>query len=144
MLDYNLFATSGFLLDTTLALLRLIYTGIFEKYPDIKLVMPHLGGMALFTMGRIDNSYKTRPECRQNIPRPPSEYLKRFYYDDVSYNLPAFRCALETVGADHIVLGSDYPFDLADMDQSVKDVQLVGISEADQKKIYEDNARMIF
>ena len=78
-----------------------------------------------------------------NIPRLPSEYLKRFYYDDVNYHLPAFRCALETVGPDHIVLGSDYPLDLADIHQSVQDIQAVGISEADQKKIFEDNARGI-
>lgn len=96
--------------ETTLAATKMVFAGIFERFRNIALILPHLGGVLPYLKGRIDNGYRNHPSCRKNISRPPSEYFKEFYYDVLSLNVPALRCALEFVGPEHLVLGTDYPF----------------------------------
>ena len=137
---YDLAATAGFMLDTTLAAARLAYSGILEHFGDLRVIIPHLGGVFPYIISRIDNAYRTRPECRLNISQPPSHYLKQLYIDDVSFHLPALRCALETVGASQLLLGSDYPYALGDMKRAVESLKELGLSPEDEEKVYSGNA----
>lgn len=100
----------NYLFESTLAATKMLFAGVFERFPNIALILPHLGGALPYIQGRIDSGYRNHPACRKNISKFPSEYIKEFYYDTVSFNVPALRCALEIVGPEHLVFGTDYPF----------------------------------
>ena len=115
MKEYRLLETVGRPCDTTLTLARLVLYGVLEKYPRLKMVAAHLGGAITLLAGRLDMAYGLRelhgygdwgPEL---ITRKPSEYIKTLYVDSVSFHKPALTCALETLGPDHVLFGSDSP-----------------------------------
>lgn len=99
-----------YLFESTLAVTKMVFAGVFERFPNIIMILPHLGGAIPYIQGRIDSGYRNHPPCRKNISKKPSEYFKEFYYDTVSFNVAALRCALEIVGPEHLVFGTDYPF----------------------------------
>lgn len=116
MTTYHLFNLIGFLAETTLAAARLIFSGTLDKYPRLNICLAHTGGMLLWIEGRFDQAHATIDACRKNIDRKPSEYLSRFYYDTITYRARALAYAAESVGASRIMLGTDYPFAIADDD----------------------------
>jgi predicted TIM-barrel fold metal-dependent hydrolase len=107
--DFALAIGVGFLGDTNLALARLAYSGIFERYPRIRWVFSHLGGTLPFMLPRLDSYYRQFPECREKAPRPPSEYIRSLLFDTATSHRPAMRCAVDTLGLGRLVFGSDYP-----------------------------------
>lgn len=143
MYEYGLAPMVGFMFDSTLAAARMVYDGIFERYPDIKLVVPHLGSAVPYIIERLDNGYRYIPDCREKISKLPSEYFKNLYYDTVSFHKPALMCAYQTFGAERIVLGSDYPHVIGDIRGAVTSVQGMDISEEEKEKIYGGNALSI-
>jgi aminocarboxymuconate-semialdehyde decarboxylase len=114
MNQYALAPLVGFMMDTTLAVARLIFSGFFDKYPNVNVIAGHLGAAAPYLAGRFDIGYRSYPDCK-GIDKPPSEYMKQMYLDTVSFHIPALHCAVETVGADRIVFGSDYPHVIGDV-----------------------------
>ena len=84
-----------------------------DKCPDLKVCFAHGGGYACFGVGRMDRGWQVRSEARVHIQQPPSAYLKRFYYDCLTHSEPALRYLIDVVGADRVVLGTDWPFDMA-------------------------------
>lgn len=107
--DFALTLGVGYMGETSLAMARLAFAGVFERYPRIRWVFSHLGGTLPFIFHRLDSYYRQFPECSEHISQPPTEYLKRVYYDTVSTHQPALRCSAETVGVDRLIFGSDYP-----------------------------------
>ena len=107
--DYALAIGVGFFADTNLAVARLAFSGVFERYPRIRWVFSHLGGTLPFMLPRLDNYYRQFPECREKAPRPPTEYIRELTFDTASTHRPAIRCAVDTLGLDRLVFGSDYP-----------------------------------
>lgn len=107
--DYALAIGVGFLGDTNLALARLSYSGVFERHPRIRWIFSHLGGTLPFMLPRLDSYYRQFPECRERAPRPPSEYIKGLLFDTATSHRPAVRCAVDTLGLERLVFGSDYP-----------------------------------
>lgn len=99
----------GVILDDAIVTAVLICGGVLEKCPDLKVCIAHGGGPACFAMGRLDRVWHGRPETR-STPQPPSAYQKRLYYDTVTGSEEALRFLLDRVGADRVVLGSDWPF----------------------------------
>jgi aminocarboxymuconate-semialdehyde decarboxylase len=126
----------GFVFDTTAAAARLIYSGIFERYPNFPYILAHTGGALLMVLERLDNGYRLFPDCRKHISRLPSEYATRLYYDTCSFFGPALRMAHELVGADHLLWGSDDPFLGADSTH----VEKLPFSDVDKNKILGGNA----
>jgi aminocarboxymuconate-semialdehyde decarboxylase len=105
----GLFNSLGVILDDAIVTAILIAGGVLEACPDLKVCIAHGGGPACFAMGRLDRGWQSRPEARR-IPRPPSAYQKRLYYDTVTGSEEALRFLLDRVGADRVVMGSDWPF----------------------------------
>jgi aminocarboxymuconate-semialdehyde decarboxylase len=130
----------GFVFDTTLALTRMIYAGVFERYPNFPYIVAHTGGALLTILERLDNGYRLFPDCRANISRLPSDYAKRLYYDTCSFYGPALRMALEIVGPGQLLWGSDDPFIGADDSH----VQALDLDEADRRSILGQNASTLF
>lgn len=99
----------GFFAESTLALARLAYSGVFHRYPRIRWVFSHLGGTAPFMLPRFDSYWRQFEDIRENCPEPPSSYIKGLVFDTATTHQPAITCAAETVGVDRLVFGSDYP-----------------------------------
>lgn len=127
MLEYDLAAVVGYLVDTELCVLRLAYSGALERWPELKIIVPHLGAFLPYNWNRLEMSFAWRPETHTHIDRPPTEFLKQLYYDTVNFHLPALRCACDTVGARQIVLGSDYPFGLGSMERPLALIRELGL-----------------
>ncbi len=108
--QYGLGNSIGVPLEDALVVATLIFGGILEKCPDLKVCIAHGGGPACFGMGRLDRGWQVRPEAREHILRPPSTYQRQLYYDTVTNSEPALRFLIDMVGADRVVLGSDWPF----------------------------------
>ena len=136
MEEFELPLRVGFVFDTTLAAARMIYSGIFERYPNFPYIMAHTGGALLMILERLDNGFRLFPDCRAHIDQLPSIYAKRLYYDTASFYGPALMMAHGIVGADHLLWGSDDPFIGAD----TRHVEALKISAADKKKILGGNA----
>ena len=136
MEEFELPLRVGFVFETTTAATRMIYAGIFERYPNFPYIMAHTGGALLTILERLDNGYRIFPDCRKFISRLPSEFAKHLYYDSCSFFGPALRMAHELVGADHILWGSDDPYIGAD----TKHVEDLPISAEDTAKILGGNA----
>jgi len=96
--------------EDTLAVMELVLGGVLQRHPQLTVIAPHVGGTVLYLIGRIDHGYGSQPSAQRTIPEPPSAYLKRMYYDSVCNSHPTLNLARSVVGADHIVLGSDFPF----------------------------------
>ena len=106
---YALWNSLGQSIEETKVMASLIYGGVFEKYPDLKIVMAHGGGYMPHYMGRMDRNVTNMPDSMRNITKPPSAYLRHFHYDTCVYDPQVIRALIQRVGADRIVLGSDYP-----------------------------------
>jgi aminocarboxymuconate-semialdehyde decarboxylase len=83
-----------------------------DKCPTLKVVLAHGGGYVCHGIGRLDRGWQARPEAREHISKPPSTYLRRFYYDSLTHSEPALRYLIDTVGIDRVVLGTDWPADM--------------------------------
>jgi aminocarboxymuconate-semialdehyde decarboxylase len=103
--------------DTTVALHYLVFDGVFERHPNLKVLAVHGGGYLGAYTGRIDHAWGARSDARAGLPKPPSSYLKKnVYFDTVVFTPLQLEALVETFGADHVVMGTDYPFDMADFD----------------------------
>lgn len=140
MLEYWLMPLVGFLFDTTLAASRLVFSGVVERYPRIRWVLTHMGGAIPFLSERLDRGWRAFADCRRHIDRPPSEYLKTFYYDTVNFNPGAMRLALDFAGPDRILAGSDYPHQIGSIPLMLKTIRELEVSDAVKEKIYSGNA----
>lgn len=138
--DYRLTALMGFQFDTTAAVTRLIFAGVLERLPNLKLVVGHLGGTIPFMAERVERGYEVYPECREHISRPPSEYFKRIYIDTVNFDPNALQLGLAFAGPDRIVFGSDYPHQVGYIDRALNAVRGMPIGADDQAKVLGGNA----
>jgi len=110
---YHLPNTIGNLADRTVTFATLVFGGVMDEFPDLKICLGHGGGYTCYGIGRMDHGWQVRSEARVHITRPPSAYLRRFYYDCIVYTEPALRFLIDSVGADRVVFGTDWPYDMA-------------------------------
>lgn len=131
--DYALALGLDFLAETTNCIGRLVYSGVLESFPGIRWIFAHLGGTTPFLIHRFDNYYYQFPECRQHIDRPPSQILRTVYFDTVTTNVPALRCALDVFDAKQFVFGTDYPHvpgGISKFTEAIREVKLSGADSA--------------
>lgn len=140
MKEYYLRNLLGNPVETARAIADVVFSGLLEAYPRLKLLFAHGGGAVPFIRGRYEHGYHARTETKTEIHRPPSEYIKQLYFDAITHWEPALEFLVRTMGADHVVVGSDYPFDMgpAEPVRFVEDTP--GISAADKQKILSENA----
>jgi len=110
---YHLPNTVGNLVDRAVTFATLVSGGVMDECPNLKIVLGHGGGYTCYGIGRMDRGWLVRSEARANIQQPPSTYLRRFYYDCIVYTESALRFLIDTAGADRVVFGTDWPYDMA-------------------------------
>jgi len=144
MQDFWLMPLVGFPLDTTLAAAKLVFSGVVKRFPRIRWALGHLGGAIPYLVERLDRGFHAFKECRENIDRPPSEYLREFYYDSVNFDTRALQLAIDFAGADHILAGSDYPHQIGSLQRMIDSIKALNISDVDKEKIFSGNtARLL-
>ena len=112
--EYFLNNIIGNPLESSLAVSRLIFSGLFERMPGLKMCVAHGGGYLAACPGRMDHAWRVRPECRACLRAPPSQSLKRLYFDTLVHSPQQLQHLVEVYGAEHLLLGSDYPYDMGD------------------------------
>ena len=143
----------GWPYETAIAMARLVYSGVIEKYPDLKFITHHAGGMVPFLADRIVNQcrwYQQGLKARflDKLSRPAVDYFKRFYCDTAIYaNTDAFMCACSFFGADRVMFGTDFPYDdelgHTSIRETIKGIDGMEIPDYDKLKIFEGNAKAI-
>jgi aminocarboxymuconate-semialdehyde decarboxylase len=127
--------------DTSIAIAKLILGGVLEEMPDLTLCFAHGGGAFPYLRGRIEHGYKARRESTGEIPKPPSAYLRgNIYYDTILHDDAALAYLIACVGSDKVLLGSDYPFAMGDLDPVASVTRLNSLSPSESKKILGGNA----
>lgn len=144
MTEYWLMPLVGFLMDTTLAAGKLVFSGVAERWPNIRWVLSHLGGAVPYLVERFDRGYRAFPECRANIQQLPSEYLKRWYYDTVNFNPKAIELAVQFAGADHVMAGSDYPHAIGSIPLMKEALGAINVSDAEREAIFGGTAAKLY
>jgi aminocarboxymuconate-semialdehyde decarboxylase len=139
LLDHYFNNVIGNPLETTVAASHLIFDGVMDRYPRLKVVLPHGGGFLAHYWERMNHGWKARPDCRTVIKRKPTSYLEKFYFDTIVFDPQMLDNLVRRYGADHIVMGTDYPFDMG-VEDPVGFVARGKLSSAEKAKIMGGNA----
>ena len=150
---YRVFSVFGWPFETTVAMARIVFSGILERYPNLKFITHHCGGMVPYLRERVRDSYDriimhVQDNIRQGLTRHHLEYFQMFYNDTaVNGNTSALMCAYEFCGAEHILFGTDMPFDTEYGEKkcrdTIKSIEQMSISDAEKEKIFGGNARKL-
>lgn len=139
--DYYLRNLVGNPVETALAGARLIFGGVLERYADLRIILSHGGGALPQLVGRLRHGFAARPEAQLRVSDPAAS-LRRLYYDTIVFDSEPLQNLVATVGADQVVLGTDYPFDMGEPDP-VSFVQQAGLSDADVATILGNGQRLL-
>jgi aminocarboxymuconate-semialdehyde decarboxylase len=142
--DYYFINLIGNPLETTLNAAHLIFSGTLDRFPAIQIVLAHAGGQLPYISGRLEQGFKVRPECQRKIQRSPIDYMKRFYFDTIAHSPEVLRFLISAVGADQVLMGTDYPFDMADPNPLRTIDAVPGLTPEERKKIFGGNALALF
>ena len=143
MKEYNLANLIGNPTDTSLAFAKLIFGGVLERFPRLKFLLAHGGGFLPYTWGRLDRGYRIKDSAAAKISKPPSEYVKLLHFDTITHSAMALEYLVANFGAEHVLLGSDYPYDMGDP-QPVKSLGQTKIAGNELELISSANACRLF
>jgi aminocarboxymuconate-semialdehyde decarboxylase len=139
---HNLFWSVGFTYDTTLAIAKMIFSGFFDRYPNLKIIASHGGGTLPYLVGRFEMGDKVEFEHLREIQRKPRDYLRHIYYDSITYDLAPLKYLLDVAGSSQVMLGTDWPHRVHEADVAVS--RLDALPAAERDAIREGNARRLF
>lgn len=137
--DYYLVNVMCMPLASTLAVTRMILGGVWRRHPDLRMLVVHGGGYLPFYVARTDHAFHHRPELRHHIDRPPSEYLRLLHFDTNVFDPAMVRQLVDRYGAEHVLMGTDYPFDMGTVDP-VGFLADVGLTDAEARLVLGGNA----
>jgi aminocarboxymuconate-semialdehyde decarboxylase len=129
-------------LDTTIAAACLVFGGVLERHPALKVLLVHGGGFVPYQAGRWVHGWQVRGEPRINVKQSPQPFINRFYYDTILHARPQLEFLVSSVGPARVLLGSDYPYDMG-TGECVRQVKALSIAEADKAKVLCENARAL-
>jgi len=141
MPGYALPIRVGFPFDTTLCVTRMLYGGVFERHKDLKFIVAHTGSAFLGLLERLDHGFQLFHECREHISEPPSVFARRnLYYDTCAFSKNFIEMAVDYIGEDRFLYGTDYPFIISDPSY----IEALDLPDAQKRKIFGDNATRLF
>ena len=136
--SYYLHNLLGNPFDTAVAAANIIFSGLLDQFPKLEICLPHAGGAFPYLIGRLNHGWKVRQECK-TLKKPPVSYLRRFTYDTISHAPESLDYLIRLVGADRVMMGSDYCFDMG-YDRPIKVISALKLNRADKEKILSGNA----
>lgn len=142
--DYRLVALLGFAYDTTLVAVRMVLAGVLERFPRLTLVQTHLGGVLPYLAERVQRGYRAYPELRGRLSRDPMDYFRDMYLDTVLFDPACLLLGLAFVGEDRLLLGSDHPHQVGDIERAPRVIEALPIAPRAKEKILAENARRLF
>ena len=121
-------------LETSVAVSHLIFDGVMERHSKLKIVLPHAGGYLAHYWARMDHAHRARPDCHTLIRKAPTSYLRKFYFDTITFDRDMLRHLIDKWGDDHVLLGTDYPYDMGEEDPVglIESVPRLGPAEKDR------------
>lgn len=137
--EYYLWNTVGNPLETAVTAAHMVMSGVMEHHPNLKVLLAHGGGALLALRGRLRHSHTFQPQAKSRLKEDPETSLKRFYYDTLTHDASLLRALIDFAGVDHVVVGSDYPFDMGDEHPAAM-VRALGLDAASERKILHENA----
>ncbi len=131
--------------ETTLAVTRMIFEGVFDRHPGLQLLLAHGGGNLIFLKGRLNSAYdatgwEADPYYRKNVSKAPGEYYQQIFFDTCSLSPESVEFTIKIAGADRVMFGTDYPFDIGDPEAKRALPALERLPDEPRKKIYRENA----
>jgi aminocarboxymuconate-semialdehyde decarboxylase len=141
--EYHLINLVGFVSDTARSIADVVFSGLLEEFPKLKICFCHGGGTAPFIAGRWEHGFYQRTETKVKTDKPPSEFFKMLYFDSITHSDRALQFLVDSVGADHIMIGSDYPFDMGPAEPVRSVEENILISDDDKAKILGGNAQRL-
>ena len=142
--DYYLRNFIGNPLDTTIAAACLIFGGVLDRFPKLKFLLSHMGGFTPWIRGRWQHGYGEREEPKVRGAGAPEEYIGRLYYDTIIHNPECLEFGVKTLGADRVLYGTDYPFDMGNLGPAQEVPGLSGLPGADREKILTGNTKKLY
>jgi len=139
---YGLRTVCGNPADTTISVGYMVYSGVFDRFPNLKLALLHGGGYFPYHLGRFDSGFSSAGASRIPAKQPPSKYLKNLYFDNLVYRVETVEYLVRMVGAEHVMVGTDYPFDLGDWNAAEK-IQMMNCTAAEREAMMHGNARKL-
>ena len=127
-------------LETTVAASHLIFDGVMDRHPKLKIILPHGGGYLAHYWARMDHAHRARADCRTIIKKKPTSYLKKFFFDSITFDPQMLRQLIDKFGADHVLMGTDYPYDMGEEDPAGLVNSVPRLSVADKNLIMGGNA----
>jgi aminocarboxymuconate-semialdehyde decarboxylase len=112
---------------------------MFEKYPNLRLCLSHGGGLLAFNIWRLDHSYGLRPDLKKILSQKPSASLKKFYFDSIVHSATALQYLIQVVGADRVVIGTDYPMGMGDF-EPIRKIELLSLTDEERSQVFGANA----
>jgi aminocarboxymuconate-semialdehyde decarboxylase len=140
--EHYLWNTVGNPLETTIAAAQMTMAGVMERHPDLRVLLAHGGGALLALRGRLRHAHGFQPDARADLDESPLDSIRRFYFDTVTHDAELLRALVEWAGAERVLLGSDYPFDMADPDP-VASVRELGLAPGEERAILAENAERL-
>jgi aminocarboxymuconate-semialdehyde decarboxylase len=137
--DHYLWNTVGNPMETTVTAAHMVMAGVLERHPELRVLLAHGGGALPALRGRLRHAHGFQPQARSRLSEPVDESLRRFYYDTITHDAGLLRSLVDYVGAGHVVLGSDYPFDMADA-RPAETVRECRLDAAQEQAILAGNA----
>ncbi len=141
--EYYLWNSVANPVETAIAAAHLCMAGVLERYPKLKIILAHGGGVLPAVVGRLERAYRMRPEARRSSNEGPRSAFNHLHFDTVTHDREQLRSLVDVVGAEHVLLGSDYPFDMG-VDDPVAEVEALGLSATEHSKILSGNAIALF
>ena len=145
---YHIWAIFGWPYDTTTAMARMVFSGVFERFPNLKIITHHCGAMVPFFASRIDCLGNLMPDCTENLSRPMLDYFRMFYADTaLEGGKPALKCGYDFFGPEHMLFGTDMPMDsrigINSIGMAIEAIEEIDIPTEEKKMIFEGNARRL-
>jgi aminocarboxymuconate-semialdehyde decarboxylase len=140
LIDHYFNNVIGNPLETTVAVSHLIFDGMMDRYPRLKIVLPHAGGYLAHYWARMDHAHKVRPDCHSVIRKAPTSYLRKFYFDTITFDRDMLRHLIDKWGDEHVVLGTDYPYDMGEVDPLGLIESVARLNRAEKDRIMGGNA----
>jgi aminocarboxymuconate-semialdehyde decarboxylase len=141
--NYYLANFLAYPLESAVLASQLVFGGILDQFPNLKICLSHAGGVLPFLLGRLEHGQSVRPEAQERCKKPFSYYLKNFYVDTITYRPDTLRFVLDIMPEGHVFMGTDYPYDMAD-DRPVDSVKAAVSDEKRQREIFGENLIRVF